>query len=318
MIDKIKDITIRVPHRLTGFFEIVDTYKGAGILAPERIGSRGAGISLSAMGTTIIKSQDMNESKESICDIYINGEKLNHKAETSYYIFRHYKTLMKSPKKIEIHHDFELPVGCGYGASGSGALGTAYGLNNLLDLNLTRYEVGKIAHIAEVVNKTGLGTICGLLCSGLCVLKEPGYPCTYERIPVPKDIKVICTSFGKISTKSILSDQLFQSKIKKAGKLIIKKFLTNPNIKAFMDLSLEFIKKTELLDVLGLETTKNLIEDLNKEKIFGASMNQLGRSVFAVCRERNVSDILQIFESYQPSGDIFNLSVNEHVVKFLR
>lgn len=313
-----KRITVKVPHRLTGFFEIVDTERGEKISNPERIGSRGAGISLSGMGKTTITAKEPNNIDETSCNIYINGNKLNEKAETSYYIYNHFKAMIKEPKKIEIFHEFDLPVGCGYGASGSGALGVSYGLNELFQLELSSLECGRIAHISEVVNKTGLGTICGLLCSGLCVLTEPGYPCTYERISVPKDLRVICTSFGEISTKSILSDEKFQLKIKKVGKLILGKFLSNPNIKSFMDLSHEFIEKTQLLEVLGLEDTKCLIEALNKKPIMGASMNQLGRSVFALCRAQQVDKILNVFESYQSRDKIFNLKVYEQCIEINR
>jgi len=318
MEKKVKKITVEVPHRLTGFFQIVDTRKGKKLSTPEQIGSRGAGISLSGTGKTTILAEAMEDISKSICEIYINGEKLNEKAETSYYIFDHYKKLVNKPKKIVISHEFDLPVGAGYGASGSGALGVAYGLNKLLGLELSPFKCGKIAHISEVINKTGLGTICGLLCSGLCVLTEPGYPCTFERIPVPNNIRVICTSFGKISTKSILSDEEFQSKIKKAGKIILKKFISNPNIKSFMELSHEFIEKTQLLDVLGLRKTKSLIEELNKCNILGASMNQLGRSVFAVCRSSRADEILEIFRSYQPKDKVYNLKIYEKGIQIKR
>jgi pantoate kinase len=313
-----EEISVKVPHRLTGFFEIVDTERGERISNPERIGSRGAGISLSGMGKTTIKAKESHQIKQTRCNIYINGKKLNEEAETSYYIFNHFKDLIEKPNQIEIFHKFDLPVGCGYGASGSGALGVSYGLNELFDLGLSPLECGRIAHISEVINKTGLGTICGLLCSGLCVLTEPGYPCTYKRISVPNDIRVICTSFGEISTKSILSDKEFQLKIKKAGKLVLKKFLSNPNIATFMALSHEFIEKTELLEILGLEETKSLIVDLNKEEIIGASMNQLGRSVFAVCREQQVEKVLDVFKSHQSEDKIFNLKVYEQGIEINR
>ncbi|TFF98633.1 MAG: hypothetical protein EU547_00935 [Promethearchaeota archaeon] len=315
MKNLINKVTVKVPHRLTGFFEIVDTKRGQKISDPEHIGSRGAGISLSALGKTTLTSIESKSSSEPICEIYINDKRLNEKAETSYYIFEYFKKFIPKPVKIEIRHHFELPVGCGYGASGSGALGVSYGLNELFKLSFTTSECGKIAHISEVVNQTGLGTICGLLCSGLCVLTEPGYPCSYERIPVPKNIRVICTSFGKISTKSILSDDHFQLKIKKVGKLVLKKFIKNPNVYTFMELSHQFIEKTQLLDVLGLDETKRLIDSLNKENIIGASMNQLGRSVFAICKDKNFEGVLDIFKSYQTENNIFNLKVNENSIQ---
>lgn len=311
-----KKVIVSIPHRLTGFFEIVNTKNGKKLTDPEKIGSRGAGLSLSAMGTTIIRKQKLDKLKESICNIYINGTKFNENAQTTNFIFNHIKSLIKNPLKLEIFHKFDLPVGCGYGASGSGALGTIYGLNKLLNLNLNQLECGRIAHISEVINKTGLGTICGLLCSGLCVLKEGGYPCVYEKIPTPRNIKVICTTFGEIPTKSILSDENLGSKIKNIGSIVLEKFIKHPNIKNFMKCSIEFIYKTQILDILNLKEIKSLINELNKEKIIGASMNQLGRSVFAVCKKEKINEVIDIFQSYQKKDKIFNLHIYEKDLQF--
>jgi pantoate kinase len=311
MTAKKKKTIIKIPHRLTGFFEIINTKNGDRLENPEEIGSRGAGISLSAMGKTSITSEHLEGIKEPVCDIFINGEQLNEQAETTNYIFEYVKNMINEPIKIRISHEFELPVGCGYGASGSGALGTIFGLNNLLNLKLSEFECGKIAHISEVINQTGLGTICGLLCSGLCALKEGGYPCNFEKIAVPKDIRVICTSFGEIPTKSILSDPHFDSKIKAVGGAVLKKFIKNPNIYTFLKYSREFTDKTQMLDLLDLDKTKNLINTLNKEDIIGASMNQLGRSAFAVAKKRDIKDVLEIFKSYQATEKIFILKIYE-------
>ena len=56
------------------------------------------------------------------------------------FIFNYIKNLINNPKIIEIYHEFELPVECGYGASGSGALGAIFGLNKLLGLKLSYLE----------------------------------------------------------------------------------------------------------------------------------------------------------------------------------
>ncbi|MFX0043291.1 MAG: hypothetical protein ACFE8L_10290, partial [Candidatus Hodarchaeota archaeon] len=214
-----KEVIVEVPHRISAFFEIVDKINDKKIKNPEKIGSRGAGFNVSAVGRTKIIIEDMNESDEFELNIYINNKKVNQKAETTYYIYNYIKKIyLLKPIKFEIYHEFDLPVGCGYGASGSGALGAIYGLNQILKLNLSNIEKGRIAHIAEVVNRTGLGTVCGQLAGGLCMLKEPGYPCVFEHIVLPKDLIIITGSFGIIPTKSILTDPVLNLKIKMAGR----------------------------------------------------------------------------------------------------
>ncbi|MHA1487201.1 MAG: GHMP family kinase ATP-binding protein, partial [Promethearchaeota archaeon] len=150
MVSNTNKIIVEVPHRISGFFEIVDKENGIPIKNPEKIGSRGAGFNVSGVGETVISSKKLEKEDESQCTIYINEEKLDNKAETTYFIYDYIRKLIDYPISVKIEHFFDLPVGCGYGASGSGALGTIFGLNKLLNLNLTNLESGRIAHIAEV------------------------------------------------------------------------------------------------------------------------------------------------------------------------
>jgi pantoate kinase len=304
------EVIVEVPHRISGFFEIVDEIDGTIINNPERIGSRGAGFNLSAVGRTKIIVEDLVKYNDPRINIYINNEKMDDKAETTYYIYNQIKKFIKNPVEITIFHEFDLPVGCGFGASGSGALGSIYGLDYVLNLNLPMIEKGRMAHIAEVVNRTGLGTVCGQLRGGLCILLEPGFPCVSESIKVPRNLKIICGSFGMIHTKSILTDPVLNLKIKLAGRKAQIKLLQNRSIKSFLKASLEFVEETNIIDILGLSEIGDLIRRLNKTKILGASMNQLGRSVFAVCKEEDEKDVKEIFNSYGPRIKVFNLSIN--------
>ena len=308
-------VIVEVPHRISGFFEIVDEANGVKIKEYEKIGSRGAGFCLSAVGKTEISIEYKEKQENFESRIYINGEELNQKAETTNFIVNYVRKFINEPMKIEIKHNFDLPVGCGYGASGSGALGTIFGLNHALNLNLAYEERGRIAHIAEVINKTGLGTVCGILGRGLSMLLEPGYPCVYKRINAQSDIKIICGTFGMIPTKSVLSDPLLSAKIKESGRKAVKKLIQNPNMKTFIRASIEYVNETNILNILKLEKEKELMNNLNKLDILGASMNQLGRSVYAIGTMEQEKKIVEIFESYKPEIKIFNLSINNKYPK---
>ena len=310
MANTTNKITVEVPHRISGFFEIVDKKNGKKINNPEQIGSRGAGFNVSGKGRTDLSFENLEKGKESCCTIYINEEKFDKKAETTCFIFDYVKKLIKDPVKVKIEHFFDLPVGCGYGASGSGALGTIFGLNKLFNLNLDYSENGKIAHIAEVVKKTGLGTVCGQLGRGLCILKEPGYPCTYERLKSPNDLLVICGSFGTIQTKSILSDASLSSKIKRAGKIALNKLMLEPNYRNFIKVSFQFVEESEILNILHLDRIRELLNDLHKLDIIGASMNQLGRSVYIFCKKGKENEVLEVLNTYKPEILIFKLTIN--------
>jgi len=305
----IERVIVRVPHRISGFFEIVDSNNGKVITDPLKIGSRGAGFNVNAFGKTIITYKKNEGNDKSECLIFINNQEMNQKAETTYYIFNSVKSYIKNNVKVKIEHFFDLPVGCGYGASGSGALGTIFGLNTLFNLNLTSFECGKIAHVSEVVNKTGLGTVCGQLGGGLCILKEPGYPCRTERLNVPNNIIIICASLGKIQTKAILSDPELSTNIKEAGKIALNNINLNPNYKNFVKYSIDFVKKSNILKKLNLYEIKELMDELNSLKIIGASMNQLGESVYIFCKKNKINIVNDVLNKYSENFKRFILRI---------
>ena len=300
-------VSVKVPHRISGFFEIVDEINGKAITDPVKIGSRGAGFNLNAFGITKIKrgsSEDNNR-------IFINGEELNEKAETTYFIVNYFKNYVNKPINVEIHHNFDLPVGCGYGASGVGALGTIFGLSKLFKIDISDLEKIRIAHISEVINRTGLGTVCGQIRGGLCILKEPGFPCCSETIRIPKKISLVCGTFGMIHTKSILTDPIISNEIKKEGQIALQNLLKCPNLQQFATCSIQFVKNTKIMNFLKLDQVEKLMNDLNKLKIIGSSMNQLGRSVYAICNKKQLKEVLGTFETYKPHIKIFQTSIYE-------
>jgi len=306
-----KKVIVKVPHRISGFFEIVDEINGAKINNPEKIGSRGAGFNLNSFGTTEIHLEKLDEEKEINYKIYINDEELNEKAETSNYIIKNCLKSLGYSCNIKVFHNFDLPVGSGFGASGSGALGCIYGLNKLLDLKLSSFERGRIAHIAEVVNRTGLGTVCGQLEGGLSILLEPGYPCSCKRINVSDEITVICGSYGEIHTKSILNDLQLSKNIKAAGKIALTRLLKKPNLYNFVKVSHQFVLDSNILSILNLREIDLLLKDLNKLNIIGASMNQLGRSIFIFCKKSSEKQVLEVLSSYKPKLKTFESSINK-------
>jgi len=151
----------------------------------------------------------------------------------------------------------------------------------------------------------------------MCVLKEPGYPCNYERLKSPNDLLIICGSFGTIKTKSILSDESLSSKIKQAGKLALKELLLELNYRNFVKVSTQFVKATQIMNVLNLEKVKELLNDLWKLDIIGASMNQLGRSVYAFCKKGKEKEVYETYNTYKPDIKTFKLTINnEQTIKF--
>ncbi len=171
-----------------------------------------------------------------------------------------------------------IPVGAGFGASGAGALSTALALNEALSLNLTLNDLARAAHIAEVTNRTCLGDVAGQTCGGIDIRKKPGVPPVgmIDRIPC-KDLQVLWVSFGEISTRSVLSNDLKRKTINKIGKSRLKEFIKKPTLLNFFRQSSAFAREIELMS----PRVKDAIEAV--EACGGlASQAMLGNTVFAI------------------------------------
>ena len=76
MIPQKHKVIVEIPHRISGFFEIVDEINGRKINNPEKIGSRGAGFNLNSFGRTEIIFEEIE-------DLKITGDKGTYLADDS-------------------------------------------------------------------------------------------------------------------------------------------------------------------------------------------------------------------------------------------
>lgn len=300
----------KVPHRISGFFQIMDQKGKNPLDSPEDIGSRGGGPALSSFGVTRIEKLHINT--DFPFQIIINGQDQTPEAKTTRTVIEQMQSMIKEPLQIKITHTFDLPLGCGFGTSGAGALGVALGLNTLFNLGLSIQEASKYAHNAEVINRTGLGTVGGQLIGGLSITTRPGYPFSMEQIPYPRWLRIVVGSFGDISTKAILTDPVYRERIIRVGADCMDMITKNFDFRTYMNVCKYFIQKTELVKLLHLDDVAHLIQDLERLDIIGASMNQLGKSVFCMCHESQVQTVQTVFQQYNPSKTLQVLEICPH------
>ncbi|KCZ70738.1 putative kinase, sugar kinase superfamily [Candidatus Methanoperedens nitroreducens] len=249
------------PAHISGIF-IIDMKKDARLS-----GSTGCGVCLEDGAVTKVRLAEETEGTT----ISINGA-FTEAATTLSAI----KLLTSQPVIVETA--LSIPVGCGFGASGAGALSAALALNDALSLSLTLNELSQAAHIAEVTNRTGLGDVTGQTFGGIVIRKKAGAPFTavIDKIPC-KDNTISWVSFGKIPTGSVLSDDMKKRAINKTGKLRLKELLKKPTLENFFWQSSAFAKEIELMS----PKVKDAIEAVEAKGGL-ASQAMLGDAVFAM------------------------------------
>ncbi|MEA3282608.1 MAG: pantoate kinase [Euryarchaeota archaeon] len=240
------------PAHITGFF-VIRPHEN-----PAIAGSLGCGIILEAGVTTRVEIGGPDGPNDSPCPTV--------KSVVS--------RLTRRPCSVRITSD--IPIGAGFGASGAGALGTAFALNHALSHNLTANQLTEIAHIAEVDNRTGLGDVVAQSLGGVVIRRTPGASARLDRICTDaKDIFWVI--FDKMSTKEVLNDKSSADQINPAGMESMRELLEMPTVENFMIQSRRFAAGTGLMS--------NTVADAADavEAAGGmASQAMLGDSVFAV------------------------------------
>lgn len=302
-------VSVFVPSHITGFFSIFNNED------PLIKGSLGAGVLLNKGVITEISSFKLNDNDNIKWNlsIKINGKEDKKNQNIILKIIELMNNdldLNLNNKKIVINQKIEVPIACGFGTSASSAIGTAIGINEIFNLNLSLTECGKYAHLAELALGSGLGDVIAEMSKGIVLRTKTGAPgigkvrsiISNER---NNEFFVITKSLGEVNTSSIIQNPKHGKVITDVGLAIGEKFLKKgegisignnfkkkfslaidiefneeETIKHFMKSSLDFSKKTHLIndDILA-------IVHLLHGKVLGASMAMLGNTVFAILTE---------------------------------
>jgi len=293
------------PAGISSFFEICDTKpNGSPILDFERIGARGGGFGIQKGVTTEVSISKAETS--GIC-VFIN-EKSAPEAETTKTVARMLLEKTHDSYEVVIKHKVDVPIGAGFGSSAAGALTAGLALSKVLGLNLTCNQIGRIAHVAEVKCKTGLGTVGPLMLGGCILTIEPGAPgiAIIDRIPISSDYVIVVGVFGLIPTKEVLSSPEKRLAVNKWGKKTLEDILSEPSLENFLACCREFAEKTGFMT----ERVRTLIRLAEKAGAIGAAQNMVGEAVHALTTLENAENVAQVFKQVLPQEKILLAQVD--------
>lgn len=269
-------VKVYSPSHITGFFEICDNKN------PLCKGSVGGGLVLDSGCVTEVSLT--NQIK-----IEING--ICEDANTSKYVLDN----LAGESKIIVSTNFEVPIGCGFGASGAGALSTAIGLNELLSLNMTLNEIVQVAHCAEVKNNTGLGDVIAEAYGGIVIRTKPGPPGigAIDGIPLRGE-KISYVVLGKRLTKTVLEegDAEIKRRINKYGREALKELMRKPTLEHFMLIARNFSMQIEIIS----DKCRDALETVAAEGRV-ASVAMLGDTVFVIGDGKALQEFGEVKES---------------------
>ena len=293
------------PAGISSFFEICDrTEDGKPIADLERVGSRGGGFGIQK---GVLTEASISEAKKSSIRVFING-KLAPEAETTITVAK--MLLNKADKSFDVvvNHKIEVPVGAGFGSSAAGALTVGLALSKALDLPLTFNQIGRMAHVAEVQCKTGLGTVGPLMLGGCAITVEPGAPgiSVIDRIPLSDDYVIVAGVFGATPTKQVLGSAEKRREVNRYGRRTLEAILAEPSVENFMACCLDFAEKAGFMTA----RVRRLVKLAEKAGAVGVAQNMVGEAVHALVPEENRGKIAEAFKQVLPNEKILTAKID--------
>jgi len=293
------------PGHITGFFQICDEPED-----PLMKGSRGAGFSISIGVQTKIL---VEPSERDVISVVMNG-RVTGEAVVSENTVRRMLAMAEEPQRVEVIHEIETPIGAGYGSSGGGALTIALAMNEALGLGLSYVDASRVAHLAEIECKTGLGTVFAATQGGFGVLYRPGAPGIGESIKYDRSdgLTAFCAHFGPISTRDALSDPVLRRRINDLGGDFVDEIRGNLGPSRFMALSREFT------DYVGIATPR-LEAVLNAADRAGVpcSIAMFGEALFSLVEKDEAGRVAEFYREAVPGRNFRALSIDERGARLL-
>jgi pantoate kinase len=287
------------PAGISSFFEICDrTVDGKPINDLERVGARGGGFGIQK---GVMTEVSVSEAKANSIRVFING-RLAPEAETTITVVQMLLNKVNRAYDVIVNHEVEVPIGAGFGSSAGGALTVGLALSNALDLSLTYNQIGRIAHVAEIKCKTGLGTVGPLMLGGCVLTVEPGAPgiAIIDRIPISADHVIVAGVFEPIPTKQVLSSPEKRETVNRWGRKTLKVILDEPSLENFLACCLEFAEKAGFMTA----RVRQLVRLAEKAGAIGAAQNMVGEAVHVLAREKNAENIAEAFKQLLPNEKI--------------
>jgi len=251
------------------------------------VGARGGGFILEKGVYTQVKVEP-TESTE--IEVTINGKNAP-EAKVTCEVCQLLLDEIEGSYRIQVDHEVEVPIGAGYGASAAGAVSTTMALSRALGMHLSLNRIGQFAHFAEIRCATGLGSVSGVIRSGMILILEPGAP-GYDRVdwlPLDPSHRIITASFAPISKEDIIFSPNALQAVNREGAKVLQQILANPTPECFMKLCNKFANKVGFLS----ERIADVLEKVIDAGALGATQNMIGDAFHALVDVDSVDSVIQ-------------------------
>jgi len=281
---------------------------GRQIRDPSKIGARGGGFAIKRGARSSVSCR---KSRKTRITIRINSR--IQIAPTTRWALQHLLERNNLSLDLKVNLKIDVPIGAGYGTSAAGTAASCLALVDAAQLPVTFNEIGKLTHVAEVINQTGLGTASAILVGGFVLVTEPGAPGVGEvdRLPFPKGHSLICAYLQGIPTKSMLAQLDIAGRVNPAGRAGLKAIKRNPCLTTFLCEARRFAAKTPF----QTKETSRITEIMIANGAVGASQNMVGKAVHGVAENHLIQKITHKVKKEFHTATIFVSALDDRGVR---
>lgn len=269
-----------------------------------QVGAKGGGFVLSKGVRTRVTAERSGSGPAKISRISVDGNS-RYEAKTT----RTAAELLLaahavSGYSIGVDQRMEVPVGQGFGASAASALSTVNALASVLRLSDTPAQIAYFAHAADILCRTGLGTVSVTYrYGGAGVIVKSGAPGIAEvkEVRVPAETRIITASLAPFKKSTILSSGEARARVNGLGEKALEE-AADLKLRSLVRAGENFARN------LGLESPDvvRLIALAQSHGALGASQNMVGHAVHAVASGSEARRIAEAFRS-DPSNPVVSV-----------
>jgi pantoate kinase len=239
----------------------------------ERVGARGGGFKLvKGSHTAVTKIEEPTDR------VFFDGRPIANSTTQAVLDIARRRT--GSKQRFMVSHRVEVPIGAGFGSSASTALGAATAVLLELGERSTMRLAADVAHEAELLCHTGLGTVGSLYSSsgvgGLMV--RGGGPSTCRIEAFMEDFErysLIALTFASREKRPALTSPEMIVKVNEAGEKVMEGVLADPTSARMLKESRKFALETGLAS----KDTDKACTLLEEAGAIAAAHNMIGEAV---------------------------------------
>ncbi|MCX8180933.1 MAG: hypothetical protein N3E41_06125 [Thermofilaceae archaeon] len=258
---------------------------------PYKKGALGAGLALEK-GVRVEVWVEESEKQDLEC--YLNGQKAKLGLVEKLQAKIREKGGVEGSYKIIVKQHVSAPIGGGLGTSGASALATALALGKALGAKMNYQDLAREAHVAEIEEGTGLGTVSGLVVGGAVAVARPGAPGTdmVVRLLADPSVKVVVGFFSPINKREALSRAGIE-RVNELGRRLLDRLLEEPTLERFMFYSRRFAEEAGFMT----ERLKKAFTKVEQAGAVGVSQAMIGETVYSIAYDDNVEKVVDALKS---------------------